>query len=138
MVLDATGETMMQDAPADDGKVTATGNAPRRPLRRCIVTRGTGPKTGLLRCVVAPDGTLVPDAGEILPGRGYWVTAARSVIETALRKRTFEKVAGGGVTVPADRSANCSRSRPRCVSRTVTRRPSATLGWRKRSTSIAR
>ncbi len=102
MVLDATGETMMQDAPADDGKVTATGNAPRRPLRRCIVTRGTGPKTGLLRCVVAPDGTLVPDAGEILPGRGYWVTAARSVIETALRKRTFEKVAGGGVTVPAD------------------------------------
>jgi predicted RNA-binding protein YlxR (DUF448 family) len=102
MLLDATGETRMQDAPADDSKVTATGDAPRRPLRRCIVTRGTGPKTGLLRCVVAPDGTLVPDATELLPGRGYWVTAARTVIETALKKRTFEKAAGGSVTVPAD------------------------------------
>lgn len=92
----------MQDAPADDSKVTAAGDAPRRPLRRCIVTRGTGPKTGLLRCVVAPDGTLVPDATEHLPGRGYWVTAARPVIETALRKRSFEKAVGGAVTVPAD------------------------------------
>ena len=92
----------MQDVPADDGNATVAGDAPRRPLRRCIVTRGTGPKTGLLRCVVAPDGTLVPDATEHLPGRGYWVTAARPVIETALKKRSFEKAAGGGVTVPAD------------------------------------
>ena len=102
MALDATGEAGMQDAPADDSAMTSGGETPRRPLRRCIVTRGTGPKTGLLRCVVAPDGTLVPDASERLPGRGYWVTAARSVIETALRKRSFEKVAGGGVKVPAD------------------------------------
>lgn len=92
----------MQDAPADDSKLTVPGDTPRRPLRRCIVTRGTGPKTGLLRCVVAPDGTLVPDATETLPGRGYWVTAARPVIETALKKRIFEKAAGGSVTVPAD------------------------------------
>lgn len=102
MSLDATGEMKMQDAPADDSTVAAAGDAPRRPLRRCIVTRGTGPKTGLLRCVVAPDGTLVPDATEHLPGRGYWVTAARPVIETALKKRSFEKAVGGSVTVPAD------------------------------------
>lgn len=75
---------------------------PRQPLRRCIVTRGTGVRTGLLRCVVGPDGVLVPDASERLPGRGYWVTAARTVIETALRKRVFQKVAGKDVTVPAD------------------------------------
>src|SRR5690606_32699003 len=55
-----------------------------------------------LRCVVGPDGRLVPDATERLPGRGYWVTAARPVIETALRKRSFEKAAGGSVVVPAD------------------------------------
>ncbi|MDZ4735296.1 MAG: RNA-binding protein [Rhodospirillaceae bacterium] len=74
----------------------------RRPQRRCIVSRSTAPKTGLLRCVVGPDGTLVPDASERLPGRGFWVTADRDVIETALKKRNFEKVAGGAVRVPAD------------------------------------
>lgn len=96
-----TTETTMPETGRDAG-----GEAPhaarRRPQRRCIVTRGSGPKTGLLRCVVGPDGVLTPDAAERLPGRGYWVTAARNVIETAIRKRSFEKVANGSVTVPAD------------------------------------
>jgi predicted RNA-binding protein YlxR (DUF448 family) len=100
--LDLAGDTMMHEAGPDGSETAAPVDAPRRPLRRCIVTRGTGPKTGLLRCVVGPDGVLVPDAGERLPGRGYWVTAARPVIETALRKRSFQKVAGSDVTVPAD------------------------------------
>jgi hypothetical protein len=93
-----TGAAM---AETEEGS-TAPRVAARRPQRRCIVTRSTAPKTGLLRCVVGPDGTLVPDASERLPGRGFWVTADRDVIETALKKRNFEKVAGGGITVPAD------------------------------------
>lgn len=100
--MDAAPDMTMREAQPEPGEATAEMPAARRPLRRCIVTRGTGPKTGLLRCVVGPDGTLVPDATEILPGRGYWVTAARSVLETAIRKRIFEKVAGGDIVVPAD------------------------------------
>lgn len=93
-----TGTAM---AETEEGSATLRATA-RRPQRRCIVTRSTAPKSGLLRCVVGPDGTLVPDASERLPGRGFWVTADRDVIETALKKRNFEKVAGGGITVPAD------------------------------------
>lgn len=38
--------------------------------RRCIVTGETTPKAGLIRFVVGPDGTVVPDVLEKLPGRG--------------------------------------------------------------------
>ncbi|NBT33389.1 MAG: DUF448 domain-containing protein, partial [Rhodobacteraceae bacterium] len=39
------------------------------PERRCIVTGEVQPKQGLIRFVVGPDGTVVPDIMEKLPGR---------------------------------------------------------------------
>jgi len=71
-------------------------------LRRCIVTREPQPKDGLIRFVVAPDGTLTPDLAESLPGRGIWVTASREAIETARAKRLFGRAARRAVTVPED------------------------------------
>ena len=43
------------------------------PERRCIVTRATGPKEGLIRFVLGPDDEVVPDLAGKLPGRGIWV-----------------------------------------------------------------
>jgi len=71
-------------------------------LRRCIVTRESQPKDGLIRFVVAPDGTLTPDLAESLPGRGIWVTASREAIETARAKKLFGRAARRAVTVPED------------------------------------
>jgi predicted RNA-binding protein YlxR (DUF448 family) len=71
-------------------------------LRRCIVTREPQPKDGLIRFVVAPDGTLTPDLAESLPGRGIWVTASREVIETARTKKLFGRAARRAVKVPED------------------------------------
>lgn len=67
--------------------------------RRCIVTGEVAPKAGLIRFVVGPDGTVVPDVLEKLPGRGMWVTADRAVLEKA-SKGQFSKSAKAPVVVP--------------------------------------
>lgn len=61
--------------------------------RRCIVTRETESKSGLIRFVVGPDNQVVPDVLEKLPGRGMWVTASRKAIDEAVNKGLFARVA---------------------------------------------
>lgn len=70
--------------------------------RRCIVTREAQPRHGLIRFVVSPDGLLVPDLAEKLPGRGIWVTCERAVLQEACDKRLFAKAARADVMVPED------------------------------------
>jgi uncharacterized protein len=67
--------------------------------RTCIVTREAKPVDALIRFVVAPDGSLVPDLRRRLPGRGVWVTAEADAIRTAERKHLFAKAFDGAVKV---------------------------------------
>jgi predicted RNA-binding protein YlxR (DUF448 family) len=69
------------------------------PERRCIVTGEVQPKAGLIRFVVGPDGTVVPDILEKLPGRGMWVTADRATLDKA-GKGQFSRSAKQPVKVP--------------------------------------
>ena len=69
------------------------------PERRCLVTGETGPKAGLVRFVVGPDHSVVPDVAGKLPGRGMYVTASRPILEQA-RKGQFARAAKAPVTVP--------------------------------------
>ena len=70
------------------------------PERRCIVSGETAPKTGLIRFAISPDGMVVPDLAEKLPGRGIWVTADRASIEKAVTTGLFARAARRQVTVP--------------------------------------
>ncbi|MDO8607402.1 MAG: RNA-binding protein [Phaeospirillum sp.] len=72
------------------------------PERRCIVTGVVRPKAELLRFGIAPDGTVVPDLGHVLPGRGFWLSASRDVVNTAVAKKLFARAARRQVAVPAD------------------------------------
>ncbi len=72
------------------------------PLRRCIVTGAVGPKEGMIRFVVGPDRTPVPDLEGRLPGRGIWLSAKRDVVNTAVAKAYFAKAARQKLDVPAD------------------------------------
>ena len=72
------------------------------PLRRCIVTGAVGPKEGMIRFVVGPDRTPVPDLEGRLPGRGMWLSAKRDVVNTAVAKAYFAKAARQKLDVPAD------------------------------------
>ena len=70
------------------------------PERRCIATGEVQPKRGLIRFAVSPDGVVVPDVLEKLPGRGIWVAADRAALETAMKKGLFARAAKQTVTVP--------------------------------------
>ena len=75
---------------------------PTGPERKCIGTGASAPIGGLVRFVVGPDGTVVPDLEERLPGRGFWLSAKRDVVEKATKRRAFAKAARRAVTVPED------------------------------------
>jgi predicted RNA-binding protein YlxR (DUF448 family) len=74
------------------------------PERRCIVTRETQPKAGLIRFVAGPDDVVVPDLAERLPGRGMWVSADAAALGKAARG-SFARAAKRPVTAPADLAA---------------------------------
>lgn len=54
--------------------------------RQDLVTRQVLDESRLIRFVPAPDGSVAPDLGRKLPGRGLWVAADRASIETAVKK----------------------------------------------------
>lgn len=67
--------------------------------RRCIATRATQPKSGLVRFVVGPENVIVPDIMEKLPGRGIWVSAVRKDLEEAIKKNLFSRAAKTNVRI---------------------------------------
>ncbi|MDA8586179.1 RNA-binding protein [Rhodobacteraceae bacterium] len=69
------------------------------PERRCIATGEVQPKRGLIRFGIAPDGQIVPDILEKLPGRGIWVASERSALEESTKKGLFARGAKQAVTV---------------------------------------
>lgn len=56
------------------------------PERKCVLSGEHGPRAGLIRLALGPDGTVLPDLGAKAPGRGAWVSPDRRLIETAVAK----------------------------------------------------
>jgi predicted RNA-binding protein YlxR (DUF448 family) len=75
---------------------------PKGPERLCIVTRLSKPKEDLIRFVLAPDNTLVPDLDNKLPGRGIYVTCSRILVAEAMAKKLFSKATRGQAQLPFD------------------------------------
>jgi predicted RNA-binding protein YlxR (DUF448 family) len=97
----------------------------RGPYRRCLVTRVRQTPDGMIRFVVGPQQTLVPDVQATLPGRGMWLSARRDVIETALARKAFARAVRAEVLVPADMLA--------IIEAALTRRVIEILGMTRRA-----
>jgi hypothetical protein len=100
-MVDMVAGERRADAPLGAAE-EAIETAATGPLRRCIVTREVLPKEALIRFVIDPAGTIVPDVAGELPGRGLWVKAERPVLATAVAKNLFAKAARRPVDVPVD------------------------------------
>lgn len=72
------------------------------PERKCVVTGEVHPKYGLIRFVVGPEGQIVPDLAEKLPGRGIWVSSDRAALLQATKKGVFARGAKQQVKVAED------------------------------------
>ena len=75
-------------------------------MRMCAVSREVRPIDELIRFVVSPEGTVIPDLKRKLPGRGLWVSASRAVVAEAVRRnqfsRGFKRDIRGAKTLPED------------------------------------
>lgn len=71
-------------------------------LRLCAVSRAQRPPEDLIRFVLAPDGSIVPDLARRLPGRGVWVAATRETVAAAVRQKAFAKSLKQQVSMPDD------------------------------------
>lgn len=76
--------------------------APAGRMRRCVATRTPRAAHHMIRFVLGPDGTLVPDLAARLPGRGLWVGADRAILARALARGQFAKAARTKVVAEAD------------------------------------
>jgi predicted RNA-binding protein YlxR (DUF448 family) len=70
--------------------------------RRDLVSGAVMAEARLIRFVAAPDGTVIPDLGRKLPGRGMWVEATRAAVDQAARKGGFSRSAKAKLNAPHD------------------------------------
>src|SRR5215510_8679249 len=79
----------------DDGLDDGLDLGPRRirpgSERLCAATGAVTPVDDMIRFVVAPDGTVVPDLKRRLPGRGAWIRATRPALRSALARKAFAR-----------------------------------------------
>lgn len=100
---DHTDANKPEDAP--DGVPAAQpepADLEKGPLRRCIASYEVRPKDGMIRFVISPDGEVVPDLEEKLPGRGLWLSAEKAAMAKAIQKSLFAKAARRAVRVSPD------------------------------------
>jgi len=77
--------------------------AREEPQRSCLGCREVRDKKDLLRFVLAPDRTLVPDVQGKLPGRGAYTCLRKSCLAAAVAKKQFSRSFKGEVRcAPSD------------------------------------
>jgi uncharacterized protein len=55
----------------------------------------------MLRFVIGPHDELVPDVAARLPGRGWWLSPHRDIVDRAVAKRVFSRAARRPITIPS-------------------------------------
>ncbi|SHJ58307.1 LSU ribosomal protein L7AE [Malonomonas rubra DSM 5091] len=66
-------------------------SADKGPHRSCVACRETKPQGQLVRYVVAPDGALVVDYRNRLPGRGAYTCIDLECLHTAVERKQFQR-----------------------------------------------
>lgn len=110
------------------------------PFRRCAATGESRDKAGLIRFALDPQGCPIPDIDETLPGRGFWVTAARGVVSgKSARKRLARMLGGQGLPDDIDdRIERLLLSRCLDMIGLARRAGQAVAGWEKVRSAAAR
>ncbi|WP_420548329.1 RNA-binding protein [Curvivirga sp.] len=101
-------ETTEAEIPADcldDGPDVAGKRSKKQktdPMRKCLVSGERKLKSEMIRFVLGPDQTLVPDLKAVLPGRGMWASASSELLGQAAKRGLFAKAARSKVIIPDD------------------------------------
>lgn len=93
MVLTTTRDKTVSCGHKSGRKVETRALESSPSVRRCLVTGDLKPKEELVRFVLDPQGRVVPDLAERLPGHGLWVSASQEALQTAVKKNLFARAA---------------------------------------------
>jgi predicted RNA-binding protein YlxR (DUF448 family) len=88
---EGTIETMMLAQPIDDTLDTGPRKTAHGAERLCASTGTVQPVDDMIRFVLSPEGSAVPDLKRRLPGRGVWITATRSALSQAITRKAFAR-----------------------------------------------
>ena len=77
--------------------------------RFCAATGAVKPVDDMIRFVLSPEGTPVPDLKRRLPGRGIWITATRKALQKAIAQKAFARSFKRDVRVASDLAETTER-----------------------------
>ena len=67
-------------------------NKPKKiPLRKCLATNQQFPKKDMIRVVRTPEGNVIVDERGKANGRGAYISKSLSAVDTAQKKKIFDK-----------------------------------------------
>jgi len=95
ILIDLNDDDTGAEATSSQAVSVRTGNS-----RRDIASHDSVSRDGLIRFVVGPDGYVVPDLKETLPGRGLWLKADAESLRLAIKKNLFSRAAKKAVRAP--------------------------------------
>ena len=84
----------------DEDGAQAADDDESGPTRLCIATRERRPPENKIRFVISPDGVVVPDLDERLPGRGLWLSSDAEALSFAITRKAFARAARRPVVAP--------------------------------------
>jgi predicted RNA-binding protein YlxR (DUF448 family) len=93
---------MMHAQPMDDALDAGPRKAAHGTERLCASTGKVRPIDDMIRFVVSPEGSAVPDLKQRLPGRGVWITATRTALGEAIARKAFARSFKRDVRVASD------------------------------------
>ncbi len=85
----------MLSQPADEDTDKGPAETRTRRERLCLATGEIKPIDEMIRYVVAPDGIIVPDIANKLPGRGCWISADYTALKAAIERKLFARAFRG-------------------------------------------
>ena len=80
--------------------ITRHNNASRSKMFTCLSSGLKLDRTNLLKFVIAPDGSLILDLKDELPGEGFWITSSRKILEASCSENLFSQASSKKVLIP--------------------------------------
>jgi uncharacterized protein len=93
---------MMHAQSLEDALDAGPRKTARGTERLCASTGKVRPIDDMIRFVVSPEGSAVPDLKQRLPGRGVWITATRTALGEAIARKAFARSFKRDVRVASD------------------------------------
>lgn len=100
---------MVATQPLEDALDRGPRATARGAERLCAATGTVRPTDDMIRFVVSPDGSAVPDLKRRLPGRGIWITATRAALNNAIARKAFARSFKRDVRIASDLAESTDR-----------------------------